>query len=231
MSNIFKEFVLAIPVKTPLTFGHNDNIVIESMDFSERKRNGITVKANTFIKLTKVNPEDRTPIANTEINFWNLDSTKDFVYDNFISQFTALASIIDALGLDVSVFEADVMSLLEDSSTTFISKFLKTAANAKSIQAEMVSSFEKLTTDKYGIDSTLLKCKMVSNKDGYMNPANEYGWILPMDSEDELPAMTSKEQALFKKAMSGAASKASPDATGKPPTEVKVAKAGSLATL
>ncbi len=93
MSNIFKSFVLSRPVKTPLEFDYNENIVIEKINFGDKKRNGIKVKANTFITLTKLSIKDKTVIANTEISFWDLDPTRDFVYDNFISQFCCIEEI------------------------------------------------------------------------------------------------------------------------------------------
>lgn len=237
--NIFKQFVLARPVKTPLKFGHNENIVIESIDFGVRKRKGIAIKANTFIKLSEINPEDKSVLANTEINFFNLDPTKDFVFDNFISQFSILGGIIDSLGGDVEVFDDKVQKAIEGDTDSETLAFLKKGANAKAAQDALVESFKEQVEDKIGLDSTLLKCKMVSNKSGYLQPANEMMWILPMDSEEELPVLTSREIRIYKKSLTddGKKKKATPDAIGKakaPGTQVpeaQVSPKGALASI
>ena len=229
--NIFEEFVKAAPVKTPLDFGHNENIVIESIDFTKRKRKGITIKANTYIKLTKIDPKTKKVLANTEISFWDLDPTKDFAKDNFMSQFSILAGIVSAVGGDIEKFEADIMEVLEDSSDEYIAKFLKNAANAKKLQETMAEAFRVQVEDKIGIDGPLLKCKMVSNKAGYMEAANDISWILPMDSDEELPKMNSREMAIRKKALAGDG-KVEPDKTGKAPEKKeKTVAANSLDAL
>jgi len=229
--NIFEEFVKSAPVKTPLDFGHNQNVVIESIDFGKRKRKGITIKANTFIKLTKIDPKTKKVLANTEISFWNLDPTKDFAKDNFMSQFSILAGIVAALDGDIEKFESDIMEILDDSSDDYIIKFLKNASNTKKLQETMIEAFKSQVDGKIGIDSKLLKCKMVSNKSGYMEPANDISWILPMDSDEELPKMNSREIAIRKKALAGD-TKVAPDKTGKAPEKKeKVVAANSLDAL
>ena len=231
MSNIFKDFVLARPVKTPLDFGYNDNIVIESIDFGVRKRKGIVVKANTFIKLTKLNVKDRSVIANTEINFWNLDPTKDFVYDNFISQFSILCGIIDALKGDVETYETGVLDVIEGESDSEMLTFLKKPANAKLAQEALIEGFKTQIQSKIGLNSDLLKCKMISNKSGYLQPANDIMWILAMDDSEKLPSITSREKRVYTKALQ-ADKKAKPDNTGEAPvtdekaTEMKVSSSG-----
>jgi len=232
MSNIFKDFVLARPVKTPLDFGHNENVYIEAIDFGDRKRNGIKIKANTFIRLTKIDPETKNVLASTEINFWDLDPTKDFVYDNFISQFSILSGIIDALGGDVEVYESKVLDAVEGDDDASMLQWLKKAANAKSAQAALIAGFKEQIEDKIGDDTKLLKCKMVSNKNGYLQPAADIMWILPLDSPEELPPITSREEAIYKKGLK-AERKAKPDSTGNAPeakTEKKVAS-NSLASI
>ncbi len=223
MSNIFKDFVLARPVKTPLDFGHNENIVIENIDFNERKRKGIKVKANTFIKLTKLNTKDKSVIANTEISFWDLDPTKDFIYDNFISQFSILCGVIDALGGDVETYETEVLDIVEGESDSEMLGFLKKPVNAKAAQEVLVKGFQKQVGTKFGLASNLLKCKMVSNKAGYLQPANDIMWILPMESKESLPIITSREKRIYDKALK-ADNKAKPDSTGKAPTDKAVEK-------
>lgn len=216
--NIFKAFVLSRPVKTPLDFGYNNNIVIDTIDFGVRKKNGIAINANTFIRLAKIDPKDKSIKASTEINFWNLDPTKDFVYSNFISQFTILYGIIDAIGGDCDVFESTVLDVLEGDTEDATLKFLKAGDNAKTIQQITVDAFKLQVTDKIGLDSTLLKCKMISNKQGFLDPGAEVNWILPMSSEEALPVISSREKFIRKTALETNTKKtAKPDSTGKAP--------------
>jgi len=232
MSNIFKDFVLARPVKTPLDFGHNENIVIEKINFDDKKRNGIRIKANTFITLSKLNTKDKSVIASTEINFWDLDPTRDFVYDNFITEFSILSGIIDALGGDLAKYDESVLEVVQGDDDQAMLAFLKKPANAKAAQAILSSAFKEQIDGKIGLDSKLLKCKMVSNKNGYLLPANDIMWILPMDSTENLPKMTSREKAVYTKGLT-AERKAKPDTTGTAPKtgEQKVANSSGLDSI
>jgi hypothetical protein len=71
---------------------------------------------------------------------------------------------------------------------------------------------------------------MVSNKNGYMQPANDIMWILPMDSDQELPVITSREKSIYQKSLK-TDNKAKPDSTGNPPTQEKTVSANSLASI
>jgi len=228
--NIFKDFVLSRPVKTPLDFGFNTNVFVESIDFGERKRNGIKINANTFIKLTKIKPETGDVLASTEISFWDLDPSKDFVYDNFISQFSILSGLIDALGGSIEEYETAVLGVVEGEDDQEMLSWLKKPANAKAAQAALIAGFQKQVQDKIGDNTKLLKCKMVTNKNGYIQPANNIAWILPMDSEEELPMITSREKAIYEKGLK-AERKAKPDTTGTAPKEEKKVSSNSLASI
>jgi len=226
--NIFKDFILARPVKTQLEFGYNDNIVIEAIDFGERKRKGIKVKANTFIKLAKIDLKTSEVIANTEISFWDLDPSKDFIYDNFISQFSIFSGVIEALEGDVEKFEDDVLAVVEGDSDAEILAFLKKPVHAKDAQEILIKGFENQIADRIGLNSTKLKCKMVSNKAGFLLPANDIMWVLPMDSKENLPKITSREKRVYEKSFTNETT-ATPDATGAAPkSEAQVAKSTGL---
>jgi len=220
--NIFKKFVITIPVKTPLSFGHNDNIFIESIDFNERRRNGIKINANTFIKLSKLDTAKNKVIANTEISFWDLDHTKDFVYNNFISQFTILTAIIEATGGSIEEYEKFVLDVVDSlDSNGDIEILLKKKKEAAALQSALIEGFKAQIQGKIGKKDLLFKCKMISNKKGYLQPADDIQWILPMDSEQELPKVASRERTIYEKSKTEN-SKAKPDATGNAP-EINVA--------
>ncbi len=227
MSNIFKQFILARPVKTPLDFGHNDNVYIETIDFEVREKKGIKIKANTFIRLTKIEPDTKKALASTEINFWNLDPSKDFVYDNFISQFSILSGIIDAVDGDVEKYEDYVLEVVEGEDDSATLTLLKKPENSKIAQKALVQGFKDQMISKIGDTNLLLKCKMISNKKGYLLPAADIMWMLPMKSTEKLPQMTSREKSVYKNSMT-AETTAKPDTTGAAPSGEKKINATGL---
>lgn len=216
--NVFKSLILARPVKTQLDFGHNENVVIKDINFGVKKNNGIAIKANTFISLVKIDPETQEIKAQSEISFWNLDPSKDFVNDNFISQFTNLYAIVSALGGNEEDFEASVLGVLEGETESETLKFLKTKDNAKVVQTAMIEAFKTQVEDKIGITNPiLLKCKMIVNKAGYLEPGPEVNWILPMTSSESLPKLSSREKFTQKESLKNVTKKAKPDVTGAAP--------------
>jgi hypothetical protein len=192
--NIFKEFVLAVPNKNQLDFGYNHNVVIESVDIGQRKRNGIAVKSNTFVRLTKIDVDTKKPIASTEISFFDLDPTKDFVYVNFLSQFTCLVGIIAALGGNEEAYQDEVLAVLQGNSEKEMTAFLKKVANAKAVQDVLMNAFYEQVKDKTGLSGTLLKCKMSVNKSGFLEPGAESDWILAETNPQSLPTMSSRDK-------------------------------------
>ena len=219
MKNLFKEFVLAAPVKNRLVFGHNENVVIENIDFSIRTKNGIATSNNTFIRLTKIDPtDDNKLLASSEINFFNLDPTKDYVQNNFMKQFTVEYAILEALGLDAEGFEEEVMELFQENlDDILVAKFLKNATNTKAVQYMLQTAFKSRIEGNIGLTSKLLKCKILVNKSCWTETGDELNWILPMDSEESLPAMTSYERSVYKKSLTAESKKGKPDAVGNAP--------------
>jgi hypothetical protein len=51
-------------------------------------------------------------------------------------------------------------------------------------------------------------------------------WILPMESDQELPVITLREKAIYQNSLKG--SKAKPDATGKPPVKEETAVSSNM---
>lgn len=229
MSNIFVQIVNDTPVTARLEFGHNDNVIIEAIDFGTRTaKNGMKLNMNTFIKLSKVDPEkERKVIASSEVNFFNLNHEKDFVFNNVISQFTTLGAIIDATGGDLEKFEEAVMSNFtgdEDDAK----KALKSADFCIKIQTAMQDAFKLQLDGKTGEKSDLLKCKMTVNKSGYVEASGELDWILPMTSTDSLPAISSDEKRNYKKSLVAKDEKKSPDKVGTSPGEAKVTSSANM---
>jgi hypothetical protein len=235
--NLFKELVITAPVSNRLQFGFNENIIISAIDTTERKIKGLPIKANTFITLSQVDPETRKVVAQNEFNYWNLDPTTDFVVSNFIDQFTSLASILDALGKDASVFEMTVLTAL-GADTQEVDVTVKTKDGAKLAQNTLQNTFYDMAKDSIGAACPLLKMKLVCNKKGWLELPKVMGAILPMTSTEALPDVTSQEKRIHAEALTATAESkvVKPDTLGgaKPgvaTAEKAVAKPGAFAGL
>lgn len=214
--NIFKELILAAPIKERLVFGHNMNVIIKSISTDVKKVKGIPINANTFIMLSQINPETKKIVANSETQFWNLDSTSDFLISNFENQLSQMLGMIEAVSgdADADLFSDKVLENVPEGEE--LDAFLQTKKGAKIIQDAMMNSFAEILTPKLGVENCpLLKCKMIVNKKGYAETAKVASWILPMDGKEELPEVTSYEQQLYDDSLKSNDQKQSkPDAVG-----------------
>jgi hypothetical protein len=212
---LFKELVLTAPIRARLSFGHNENVILEKVDFEERKNKGITVKMHTFITLAQVDDE-RNVIARTEGNFFDLDHTSEYVWSNFMDEFTCQAAIISALGGDIEAFETAVVEVFgEDDPESFV----KTKQGSVAAQEALQNAFMDHIEGKTGDDSPLLACKMISNKAGWLEFPKEMGWIVPQESKSELPEMSSYEKKRYQEGLAAQAKKsAKPDSVGSAPS-------------
>lgn len=223
MSNLFRQYVESKPVRASLAFGHNMNVVIASVDFEERKGKEAAIKANTFITFNQVDPVTRAVKAKFESSFWNLDPASDFVLSNYDDQLTTLVAIVEALGSDVAEFLTTFSEIAGLDDLVMTKQFLSTKKNCKAVQDGFQAAFKAAVEGKIGDACPLLQCKLVSNKKGFLEMGKELGWILPMDSEELLPAVTQQEQAIYTKAQSEEKpTQAEPDAVGDAPAGEKV---------
>jgi hypothetical protein len=211
--NLFKELVLSAPVSSRLQFGFNENIIISAVDTAVRKHKGLPIKANTFITISQVDPVTRKTIAQNEFNFFNLDSTSDFVASNFIEQMTTLASIIVAMDGDIEKFDNALTVAVAGAE---VDELVKTKDGAKTMQEALQTGFYDSVVDKLGPACPLMKCKLVVNKKGFLEMCKVAGWILPMTSTDELPEINAHDLKVRQEALSAPSTptQAKPDELG-----------------
>ena len=220
MSNLFREIVNTTPVSKRLQFGYNENVKIESIDYNVRKAKGMPLNTNTYIRLSQVDEENQI-IATTELNFWNLDPTKGTAEDDFINEFTIMCGLIDAIGKSIEEFDDAVMSELEESfSGKELSEIVTTKKGCESAIKTLQKHFKAFTEEFVGIDkSPLFKCKLVVNKNGFLQFPREIDWILPMDSTIDLPSITKYEQRIRQESLSSDSTrKAKAEKPGTPPS-------------
>lgn len=215
--NLFKELVITAPVSARLQFGFNENVIVKAVDISVRKIKGLPIKANTFITLAQVDPDTKKIVAQTEFNYWNLDSTTDFVVSNFMEEFTSLAAILDAVGKSMSDFESTVLAVFNGED---VDEVVKTKDGAKLAQDTLQNTFYDMVKASLGENCPLLKIKLVTNKKGFLEIPKVMGCILPMTSEQELPEVDAREIKVRNEALAAAATAktAKPDEVGVKPT-------------
>ncbi len=211
---LFTELVLTAPIRARLQFGINENVILEKVDFNERKNKGLTLKMHTFITLVQIDAE-RKVVARSEGNFFNLDHTSDYVYQNFMDEFTCQAAIVDAIGGDLEAFDEAVTEVFGDES---VEAFLKTKQGSVAAQEALADSFMESISGRMGDDSPILACKMVSNKAGWLEFPKEMGWIVPQGLKAELPEITSFEKKRYQEGLAAKSKdKAKPDGVGSAP--------------
>jgi len=218
MSNLFRQYVESKPVRASLSFGHNYNIIVAGVDYEERKGKEAAIRANTFITLQQVDPITREVKAKFEGSFWDLDPTSDFVLLNYDDQFTTMVFLVDALGGDLEQFVGDFIDATGIEDGVITKQHLSTKKGAKVIQDALRDAFKTAIDGKTGDASPLLQCKMTSNKKGFLEFGKETNWILPMDSDQDLPVVTVKEKEIFDAAQNETRpTQAEPDRVGSAP--------------
>lgn len=218
MSNLFRKYIDSRPVRTPLEFGINENIIISKIDTDERKNGETVLNANTFITLNKVDDTGKI-IGNYEGNFWNLDPTQQHsdIPRNINDQFTILAAIVSAVGGDLIEFDNDIHNIADRPDEMDLPTYATDKKKCRIVQDSLQSAFVKQMEDKVGENCPLLKCKLVSNKKGYLNFSREINWIVPMNGDQAIAEVTDTEQAVYNEAMAAnsGTKQEKPDEVGK----------------
>lgn len=218
MSNLFRQYISTKPVRVPLDFGHNENIIISKISTEERKSKDVVLNVNTFITLSKVEPDTRKSVAAFESNFWNLDPTKDDIVRQINDQFTIMAGMIMAVGGDAEKFDEDSLDVPGFEEDMTLADFVKNKTNAKKVQDSLQEAFLEQMKDKIGDNCPLLKCKLVSNKKGFLNFSREINWIVPMEDADSIAKVTDTEKKVYEESQKDTSDKQEkPDETGEKP--------------
>lgn len=235
MSNLFRKYVDSRPVRTPLDFGHNENVIITKVDINDRKNGETVINANTYITLNKVDDSGKV-IGTYEGSFWNLDPTQQNsdIPRNITDQFSIMAGIISAVGGDLAQFDADVHAIEDRPEDMDLATYADSKKKAREVQDSFQKAFMTQIEDKIGSNCPKLKCKLTSNKKGYLNFSREINWIVSMDEADKIAEVTDTEKAVYAEAMEEGTKKkqAEPDKTdAKPDGEKKTTKKTAFAGI
>lgn len=208
--SLLREMLAIKPVRTPLDFGINENVRLMSIVNEVRKWEGEVVPRNTFLTFIKFGT-DNTKLASTEFSYFNLDHTSDFVFDNLVTQIGQLNNIVEILNPGKSVDPTDEFESLEE-----IKEALRTKKGCQSLMENMWKQFEEAIDGKFGLESPLLRIKVVSGKTGYLQLPRDAHFLENVESDSSL-SVSSYELKLFNSSSEAQQEKA--DAKGDAPDE------------
>ena len=230
MNTLYRDIIASAPVSTRLQFGHNFNVIVSAIDTTVRLEKGLPKKNNTYVTFQAIDPETKKVKAQSELSFWNLDHEQDLVYTHMLGQMTALASILEAVGISSADYETAVFTAIgvTDPETELVG-LIKTKAGAASVQDALQNSFATLMAPVLGENCPLLACKLTTNKKGFIEFPNYMGWIVPMTDKDNLPEVTPLDIKRHEEALKAdkTTKKAAPDQLGSAKTPAAEKPAGS----
>lgn len=183
-------------IKKPLEFGINPNCRLLSMTNERRVREGVPTPQHTRLTFGQYN-SDNEQIANTEFSFYDFDPTDNsrIVQDiaNYAQTLQQLVGIFNPTEYDNFDPTKGVKVPNDD-----LEKFLKKKENCRIIVDAMYKNTEVLLQDFIGPDSTLVRLKVICNKNSYVGLPRNGQFIEPMDvaEEDSALALTAYERKI-----------------------------------
>jgi len=202
--NYLKIYINSIPLKVPMSFGINKNVIFNGLDISDRiNRKGEVSKKFCFIEMIKLDESDK-PIGREEFGFFKLDSKNlSFAQSNFYSLFNKLfilsAAIygddeeaLDAKMAEVSkeIYGKDGYDIADEANELFqYNSSTRDKKKKKPSQKEIEKMVDSLNVnvgklfygvlkDKAGIDnSPRLEILSVMDKKGYKGLPQEDDWV------------------------------------------------------
>lgn len=155
------------PIKTPLSFGLNDNVRLTAISNETRDREGEILLRNTYLTFTQFDKENKQ-LAQTEFSFYNLDPTKETLITDLATQINQLTNIAQIFDEDAILDPTAAYEDLED-----LQKALKDDKGCKKIINELYNQFEKVVSKKVGNEGPLMRLKVVVNKNNYPQLSNK----------------------------------------------------------
>lgn len=195
--SIVRDFINSAPVRERLEFGINKNVRLVKVSNEEILIDGLRLNKNTHLTFKKYDDEGNE-IAESTFNYWDLDSKKSFVRDNFMTQLGQLSALVYAVaGEDIgkSYNPVDDVADGED-----LLNRLKTASGCQNLQERMVNEFIDAIGSAANENSPLLRLKVVTSPDGkYLNLPNSIQFVESMDIPEEksILQITAKEREYY----------------------------------
>jgi len=198
--NYLNVYIKSIPLKIPMGFGVNKNVILNDLDITDRlNKKGEVSKKFCFIEMIKLDENDN-PIGREEFGFFKLDShNMSFAKDNFLSMFNKLYVLADAVyegneeameaklaEVSKELYGKEDYDISDEANELFqfggvTTKKLKQKEVEKKIDSlnkNIAKLFYELLKDKFGIEnSPRLEILSVIDKKGYKGLPAEDMWV------------------------------------------------------
>jgi len=147
------------PVRAGLKFGINDNVRLISITNEERIREGEVVPKNTYMTFQQFDAKG-VVVAVSEFSYFNFNPelSDDLIFNNFIEQISQLTSLAKLFNPDAVIDPTDGYESMDE-----IKKDLKSRKGCKFFNDVIYEQFEKAVKGTLGIESPLLRLKVVSD--------------------------------------------------------------------
>jgi len=160
--------------KAELGFGINENCVVTKVDNEPRtNKNGDPINRNSFTTISQIDESGKI-IAEREVSWFNLDATKDYVFDNFISQLEQMTAIVDCycpiaegdkdvwgLAFSAILAEEEIEETKEE-----LAEALKSQKTCDSLIEQLYAVYAELLEDKIGVEGPKLRVKLTFDNKG-----------------------------------------------------------------
>lgn len=176
--SLLRELLAVKIVRTPLGFGIHDNVRLVKIDNAERMRENEVVNKNTYLTFAKFDANNNK-IASSEFNYFNLDHTSDYVFDNLITQIGHLNKICSLLNPGSSIDPTEGYESVEE-----IKDALRTKKGCEEFMKAMWAQFEQQVEDYVGLESPLLRIKVITDSSGqFFNLPRESHFLELMEND------------------------------------------------
>jgi hypothetical protein len=156
-----------------IKFGlHNNCVLLAVSNEVRKKQDKSIINRNTFTKFGQLD-ENGTVVASTEVSWFNIDSGKDYAYDNFFTQVDQMTGIIDVLIPPTEeedkwedIFSAILAAMEIEETKEGIAAALKNKKKTVELMNTISGAYVKMLTPLVGEDSTVMKLKLTYDRNG-----------------------------------------------------------------
>jgi hypothetical protein len=180
IETFYTRFISYKPVSKEIPFGVTDNVVLLKVSLEDQKRDGLRVTRNCYMTFAQVTIEGdkRTIVAEKVLSYFDADPTSDYVRDNVTTQMTQQFHIIRAV---TDLDTASNFNPVKDMNAEEFESVLKNKKKLETFITAMNTTFYNLIAAHIGLDSTLLRIKLVTDKTGkYLQQPKDANFVEKM---------------------------------------------------
>jgi len=207
----------ARPVRNSLVYGLNENVRLIAISNEPKFKEGERIERNTFLTFAQFDEEGKQ-IASTEFSYFDLDPSKDNTLNNVATQIAQLSNIAS---IYVPGTEIDPFKDVEEIDIDGLKTQLQSAKFCQKLSKDIFNVFESVVKEHIGVDSTLMRIKVMVNKNNYPQLSSDAIIVepasVPLDKTNL--TMSSYERRVRQEALSNAIAPKASDSVGTAPAK------------